>query len=60
MVTRRPAVAKVRVLPPGVVPMSKQDEQQAVRAIATMITQWWREHGGDEDPSEGKHAARGS
>jgi hypothetical protein len=39
MVTRRWAVAKIRVLPPGVVPMSKEDEQQAIHAISAMLTQ---------------------
>jgi len=34
MVTRRRAVAKVHVLPSDVVPMSKQDKQQAIQAIA--------------------------
>lgn len=49
MVTRRRSVAKVNVLPPDVVPMSKQDEQQAVQAIAAMIAQWRRKHGHDDD-----------
>lgn len=52
MVTRRRAVAKVHVLPPDVVPMSKQDDQQAVQAIATMMAHWWRDHGFDDDPPE--------
>jgi hypothetical protein len=47
VVTRRRAVAKIQVLPPDVVPMSKEDEQQAIQAIVTMIAQWWREHGRD-------------
>jgi len=50
MVTRRRAVAKIRVLPPDVVPMSKEDEQQAIHAISAMIAQWWREHGRDDPP----------
>jgi hypothetical protein len=41
---------KIHVLPPDVVPMSEQDERQAVQAIATMIAQWWREHDRDDEP----------
>jgi hypothetical protein len=52
VVTRRRAAAKIRVLPPDVVPISKEDEQQAIRAISAMIAQWWREHGRDDDPPE--------
>jgi hypothetical protein len=52
MVTRRRAVSKVRVLPPEVVSLSKEDEQQAVQALSTMIAQWWREHGQDGDPTQ--------
>jgi hypothetical protein len=52
MVTRRRAVAKIRVLPPDVVPMSKEDEQQAIYAISAMIAQWWREHGRDDEAPE--------
>jgi hypothetical protein len=32
--------AKIRVLLPEVVPMSKKDEQQAIHAIPAMIAQW--------------------
>jgi hypothetical protein len=53
MVTRRRAVTTFRVLPPDVVPMSKEDEQQAIQAIVTMIAQWWREHSRDSDPPDG-------
>jgi hypothetical protein len=35
---------KIRVLPPDVVPMSKQDEAQAVTAIAALIAVWWQAH----------------
>jgi hypothetical protein len=31
VVTRRRAVAKIQVLPPDVVSMSKEDEQQAIQ-----------------------------
>jgi hypothetical protein len=46
---QRPAGRKkrpgpIRVLPPDVVPMSKEDEQQAVAAIAAMIAAWWHDH----------------
>jgi hypothetical protein len=50
--TRRRAAAKIRVLSPDVVPMSKEDEQQAIHAISAMIAQWWREHGRDDDAPE--------
>jgi hypothetical protein len=52
VVTRRRAVAKIRVLPPDVVPMSKEDERQAIHAISAMIAQWWQKHGRDDDPPE--------
>jgi len=52
MVTRQRAAVKIRVLPPDVVPMSKEDEQQAIHAISAMIAQWWRKHGRDDDPPE--------
>lgn len=52
MVTRRRAVAEVKVLSPDVVPMSKEDEQQAIHAISAMIAHWWREHGQDDDAPE--------
>ena len=51
--TRWRAVAKIQVLPPDVVPMSKEDEQQAIQAIVTMIAQWRRGHGRDGDPPNG-------
>jgi hypothetical protein len=47
MVTQRQAVAEVRVLPPDVMPMSKQDEQQAINlwchptAYATGMPRAW-------------------
>ena len=34
----------IRVLPPDVVPMTKEDEQQAVTAIAAIIAAWWHDH----------------
>jgi hypothetical protein len=36
------------VLPPEVVPISPEDYQQAVTALAQMIEQWWRNHHDDE------------
>lgn len=53
MVTRRRAVAKIKVLQPDVVQMSKQDEQQAIHAISAMIEQWRQERSRDDDPPEG-------
>jgi hypothetical protein len=52
MVTRRRAVAKIRALPPDVVPMSKEDEQLAIHANSAMIAHWWREHGRVDDAPE--------
>jgi hypothetical protein len=53
VVTRRRAVTKIQVLPPDVVPMCKEDEQQAIQAIVTMIAQWWQEHSRNGDPPDG-------
>jgi len=50
VVTRRRAVAKVRVLPPEVFPISAEDHQQAVTALTQMIEQWWRNQH-DVEPS---------
>jgi hypothetical protein len=52
VVTGRRAAAKLRVLSPDVVPMSKDDEQQAIHAISAMIAQWWGVHGRDDDAPE--------
>jgi hypothetical protein len=52
VVTRRRAAATIRVLSPDLVPMSKEDEQQAIHAISAMISQWWREHGREDDAPE--------
>jgi hypothetical protein len=52
MVTRRRAVAKVHVLPPDVVPMTKQDKQPSGPTIAAMIAAWGREHGSMTRPDE--------
>jgi len=46
---RRKRSGSIRVLPPDVVPMSKEDEQQAVAAIAAMIATWWHDHQHDPD-----------
>jgi len=32
-----------------VVPLSKEDEQQAVAAISAMIAAWWHDHQHDPD-----------
>lgn len=50
MVTRRRIASKMRVLPPKVVPMSEDEREQAITAIATMIEQWWRTNGDDSSP----------
>ena len=57
MATRRRYASKIRVLMPDVVPMTKEDQQQAVHAMAVMIEQWWNRHGDDDEPS--KRAAEG-
>jgi hypothetical protein len=41
---RRRRSDPIRVLPPDVVPLTKQDEQQAIAAIAAMIAAWWHDH----------------
>jgi hypothetical protein len=42
--TGRKRRTAIRVAPPGVVAMDRDDERQAVTAIATMIASWWHEH----------------
>ncbi len=32
----------IRVLPPKTAPISKEDYDQAVHALASMIAEWWR------------------
>ncbi|GAA2669680.1 hypothetical protein Apa02nite_016560 [Actinoplanes palleronii] len=51
MVNRRRVATNVRVLAPEVVPMSPEEYQQAVTALAQMIEQWWRNHH-DDEPSD--------
>jgi hypothetical protein len=34
----------IRVLAPDVVPMSTDDYEQAVTALAAMIAAWWHDH----------------
>ena len=41
MVTRRLTAKKITILPPQFVPLSEENRQQAVTAIARMIEQWW-------------------
>jgi hypothetical protein len=50
MVCRQRTATKVYVLPPGIAPLSKDDEEKAVQAIASMIAAWWRDHGRDAHP----------
>ena len=46
---RKKRPSPIRVLPPDVVPMMKEDQQQAVTAIAAMIAAWWHDHQHDPD-----------
>lgn len=48
MVTQRRVATNIKVLPPEVVPISPEDYQQAVTALAQIIEQWWRNHHDDE------------
>jgi hypothetical protein len=48
-VQHRKRLGPIRVLPPDVVPMTKEDKQQAVAAISAMIAAWWHEHQHDPD-----------
>jgi len=48
--TRKKRTSPIRVLPPTVVPMTSDDHQQAVTAMATMIAMWWHDHQHDLDP----------
>lgn len=42
---------KIKVLPPDVVPISEENYQAAVSALARMIGQWWEsEHRGKDQP----------
>jgi hypothetical protein len=47
---RRRRSDPIRVLPPEVVPISREDREQAVTAIATMIAAWWHDHQHDPEP----------
>lgn len=38
---RKKRSGAIRVLPPTVVPISDEDYEQAVTALATLIGQWW-------------------
>ncbi|MDT4995542.1 MAG: hypothetical protein QOH97_5434 [Actinoplanes sp.] len=40
--------APIVVHPPRTAPLSEQDRQQAVTALAALIAEWWAIHG--EDP----------
>jgi hypothetical protein len=62
MVNRRRVATNIKVLPPGVVPITSEDHQQAVTALAQLIEQWWlnrhdvelsAQPGGGSAPSRG-------
>jgi hypothetical protein len=53
MVTRRPALKDLHILPPDVVPISPEDYQKAVTALAQVIEQWWHKHHNDEPERTG-------
>jgi hypothetical protein len=38
----------MHILPPDVVPISPEDYEKAVTALAQMIDKWWHEHRHDE------------
>jgi len=42
MVSRRRVATSIKVLPPEVVPLTCEDREQAVAALAQLIEQWWR------------------
>lgn len=42
---------EIKVLPPDVVPISTEDYQTAVTALAQMIGQWWNRQQHDQDPA---------
>jgi hypothetical protein len=46
---RKRPTATVRVLPAHVAPMSDEDRQQAVTALANLIASWWQQHDPDPD-----------
>lgn len=57
MTIRRRRVTPVRVRPPKTVPITPEEDEQAVSAIASMIAQWWETTGRhlpspDEVPAE--------
>jgi hypothetical protein len=41
MAGRKRRTAPIKIAEPGVVPMSAEDHEQAVTALATMIADWW-------------------
>ena len=50
MRTRKKRTRVIRVLPPAVVPMTSEDREQAITAMATMIASWWHDHQHDPNP----------
>ena len=62
MTVRRRRVTPVRVGPPKTAPISPEDYQLAVSAIATMIARWWETTGRhlpdpDKVPAESESAS---
>jgi hypothetical protein len=47
--TWKKRTSPIRVLAPVVVPMTSEDREQAVTAMATMIASWWHDHQHDPD-----------
>jgi hypothetical protein len=46
---RKKRTGQIRVLPPAVAPMTREDREQAVIAMATLIASWWHDHQHDQD-----------
>jgi len=62
MTVRRRRVTPVRVGPPTTAPITAEESEQAVSAIATMIARWWETTGRhlpdpDEAPAESESAS---
>jgi len=62
MTVRRRRVTPVRVGPPTTAPITAEEYEQAVSAIATMIDRWWETTGRhlpdpDEVPAESESAS---
>jgi len=62
MVNRRRVATSIKVLPPRVVPITAEDHEQAVTALAQLIEQWWRKRRdaeGSVQPGDGSPSSRG-